>query len=64
MVYNDLTLGYDIQPINTRVEVGVDNAFDKQPPMLFFPQGFNNNTDPSSFDVLGRYYWARVTVSF
>ncbi|MGH8147766.1 MAG: TonB-dependent receptor domain-containing protein [Rhodanobacteraceae bacterium] len=63
-VYNDLTLAYNIKPLNTRLEVGVDNVFDKQPPMLFFPQGFNNNTDPSSFDELGRYYWARMTVNF
>jgi hypothetical protein len=24
----------------------------------------NANTDPSDFDLMGRYYWGRVTVKF
>jgi len=63
-VYNNLTAGYNIEPINTRVEVGVDNVFDKQPPMLYANNSQNANTDPNDFDTLGRYYWARLTVKF
>jgi outer membrane receptor protein involved in Fe transport len=62
-VYNDLVAGYEIEPINTRIELGVNNMFDKQPPQLF-NRGHNANTDPQDFDVLGRFYWGRVTVSF
>ena len=52
------------EAINTRVEVGVDNVFDKQPPDLYTNNSLNANTDPADFDVLGRYYWTRATVSF
>ncbi|HET7560920.1 MAG TPA: TonB-dependent receptor [Rhodanobacteraceae bacterium] len=63
-VYNDLTVGYNIEPINTRLSVGVDNVFDKQPPFLYANNTLNANTDPSDFDTIGRYYWARMTVNF
>ncbi len=62
--YHNVTVGYNIEPINTRVDVGVDNVFDKQPPFLFANNTLNANTDPSDFDTIGRYYWARLTVKF
>lgn len=63
-VYSDVSIGYNIQPINTRVDFGVNNLFDKQPPMLFANNTLNANSDPSDFDFMGRYFWARVTVKF
>jgi outer membrane receptor protein involved in Fe transport len=63
-VYNDVSLGYNIEPINTRIDVGVDNLFDKQPPMLYNNNAPQANTDPVDFDVMGRYYWGRLTVKF
>lgn len=63
-VYNNLTLGYNIEPINIRIDVGVDNVFDKQPPLLYQNNSQNANTDPNDFDTLGRFYWARITVKF
>ena len=62
--YNDFSLGYEIAPINTKLQVGVNNAFDKQPPI--FTQGvvINANTDVSTYDVLGRYYFVNATVKF
>jgi outer membrane receptor protein involved in Fe transport len=63
-VYNNVTLGYNIEPINTRIDVGVDNVMDKQPPVIYANNSQNANTDPNDFDTLGRYYWARVTVKF
>lgn len=62
--YSDFTLGYTIKPINTRLDIGVDNVFDKQPPLVFANNTVNANTDPSDFDTLGRYYWGRLTVNF
>jgi outer membrane receptor protein involved in Fe transport len=62
--YNDFSIGYDLAPINTRLDFGVNNVFDKQPPMLYANLTLNANTDPSDFDLIGRYYWARVTVKF
>ena len=63
-MYSDVSLGYNIAPINTRVDFGVNNLFDKQPPMLYANNTLNANTDPSDFDLMGRYYFARVTVKF
>jgi outer membrane receptor protein involved in Fe transport len=61
--YHNLQLGYQIEPINTRIEVGVDNVFDKQAP-VFWQYGFNGNTDERTYDTIGRYFWARLGVKF
>jgi outer membrane receptor protein involved in Fe transport len=50
--------------VNSRVEVGVDNLTDKQPPMMFQNNVLNANTDVNTFDTIGRYFWARYTVKF
>jgi outer membrane receptor protein involved in Fe transport len=63
-VYNDVSVGYNIAPMNTRVDFGVNNVFDKQPPMLYANNTLNANSDPSDFDFMGRYFYARVTVKF
>ncbi|MEO8669923.1 MAG: TonB-dependent receptor [Tahibacter sp.] len=62
--YHNLQFGYNIEPISTRVEVGIDNVFDKSPPILFQNNVVNGNTDPVNFDTVGRYYFARVAVKF
>ena len=62
--YNDVQVGYNIEPINTRIDLGVDNIGDIDPPFLYANNSLNANTDPGNFDLMGRYYWARVTVKF
>ena len=62
--YNDVQVGYNIERLNTRVDVGIDNVGDIQPPFLWANNSLNGNTDTATFDTLGRYYWARVTVKF
>ncbi|MDQ6647319.1 MAG: TonB-dependent receptor [Pseudomonadota bacterium] len=63
-VYSDVSIGYDIEPYNTSVTFGMNNVFDKKPPFLYANNTLNANTDPSDFDLQGRYLWARVTVKF
>ncbi|QHG87226.1 MULTISPECIES: TonB-dependent receptor domain-containing protein [Xanthomonas] len=63
-VYNNLQLGYNVQPWHTRFEVGVDNIANKQPPLYYSNNAGNANTDVATYDVLGRFYWARATVTF
>ena len=63
-VYHNVTAGYNIEPINTRVDVGIDNLSDKQPALLYQNNVLNGNVDPNTFDTVGRFYWARVTVKF
>lgn len=62
--YHDISVGYDIKPFNTRIDIGVNNVADKQPPLLYANNTNNANSLAGVFDYLGRYYWARVTVSF
>ncbi|MGH8145623.1 MAG: TonB-dependent receptor domain-containing protein [Rhodanobacteraceae bacterium] len=64
LVYNDFQVGYDIQPINTRIDLGVNNAFDRTPPLITMSNVVNGNTDVNTYDTIGRFYWARVTVKF
>ena len=62
--YSDVSLGYEITPINTKIQVGINNVFNKQPPFLYANNVLNANTDPADFDLIGRYYWGRVTIKF
>lgn len=61
-LYHDVSVGYRIEPIHTRVDLGVNNLFDRQPPFLYTNNSNNSNTVAGAFDLIGRYYWARVTV--
>ncbi|WP_241988128.1 TonB-dependent receptor plug domain-containing protein [Dokdonella fugitiva] len=63
-VYHDLQFGYNLEALNTRFDIGVNNVGDKQPPLLYANNTLNANTDPSDFDLMGRYYFGRVTVKF
>ncbi|MEO8748707.1 MAG: TonB-dependent receptor [Rhodanobacter sp.] len=64
--YSDVSLGYEIKPINARIDVGINNLFDKQPPLLYENNGGagNGNTATNYFDPIGRFYWTRLTVNF
>ena len=62
--YNDVSVGYEIAPINTKFQLGINNVFNRQPPFLYANNTLNANTDPADFDLIGRYYWGRVTVKF
>lgn len=46
--------------------VGVDNVFDKDPPLYADDSqaGQQANTEPSTFDILGRRYFVNATVRF
>ena len=61
--FHNLQAGYNLEAINTRLEAGVDNVLDKDPPLLY-QFGFNGNTDERTYPTTGRYYWARIAVKF
>jgi outer membrane receptor protein involved in Fe transport len=63
-VYHNVQVAYKVEPWHTRFELGVDNLADKQPPLYFANNVTNANTDVATYDLLGRYYWMRATVSF
>ncbi len=60
--YTDLTGAYTFKRIGTEVLVGVNNVFGKNAPLIY--SGFNANTDSSTYDQIGRAYFARVKVTF
>jgi outer membrane receptor protein involved in Fe transport len=63
-VIHSFNVGYALPSVNSRFEFGVDNVFDKQPPLLYQNNVLNANTDVNTFDTVGRYYWGRYTVKF
>ena len=63
-IYHNLSFGYNLAAYHTRFDVGVNNLFDKQPPLMYQNNVLNSNTDTNTFDTIGRYFWGRVTVTF
>lgn len=63
-IYHNLAFGYNIEPLNTMVQVGIDNVADKQPPLFYQQNVINANTDVNTYDTIGRYFWGKVTVKF
>jgi iron complex outermembrane recepter protein len=65
--YLDMTASYTVNKTMS-VLVGVNNVLDKDPPQLtsdFFPTAFvNGNTYVGTYDTLGRYLFANVTLNF
>lgn len=61
--YNNISGSYDLKRYHTTLTAGIDNLSNKQPPM-FYQWGSNGNTDAFTYDLMGRYYWMRATVSF
>jgi iron complex outermembrane recepter protein len=62
VTYHNLQFGVSIDKLKFRL--GVDNVFDKQPPLIYQNNSLNGNTDERTFDTVGRYYWSSLTVNF
>ncbi len=62
--YVDLTLGYKFEKTNTKVQFGVQNLGDKQPPILYQNNVTNANTDVQTYDTQGRRFWLSVSQKF
>ncbi|QQX81903.1 TonB-dependent receptor [Shewanella sp. KX20019] len=61
IVYHDLSATYDVN--NTlRLSGGVNNILDEEPP--YYSGNNDSNTDPYTYDVLGRYFFVRASVKF
>ncbi|TQM17543.1 TonB-dependent receptor-like protein [Pseudoxanthomonas sp. 3HH-4] len=61
---HSFSAAYSLPWFNSKIEVGLDNAFDKQPQTMFQNNVLNSNTDVQTFDTVGRYLWARYTMNF
>jgi len=66
--YFDLTSAIKVAD-KVQVRVGVNNLFDKDPPVVggsttASPPTYNGNTFPSYYDSLGRFIFGEVVVQF
>jgi outer membrane receptor protein involved in Fe transport len=64
--YHDLRGGYDFSE-NVNVYFGINNVLDEDPPVLGQATNYGAtgiNTDPVAYDVIGRRYYAGISVDF
>jgi iron complex outermembrane receptor protein len=61
VVYHDLSATYDVTNM-VRLSGGVNNILDEEPP--YYSGNNDSNTDPYTYDVLGRYFYVRASVKF
>lgn len=61
--YHNVSASYALSKYHTTLSGGIDNLSNKQPPM-FYQWGSNGNTEAYTYDLIGRYYWMRATMSF
>lgn len=61
ITYHDIEASYRFAP-NTKVSLGIDNFTDRTAPLVY--GGFNGSTDMRTYDVTGRFFWARAEVKF
>jgi outer membrane receptor protein involved in Fe transport len=61
----DLAAIFRVEP-SYSLRLGVNNVFDREPPLVLFcgGSGCNGNTYSQWYDPLGRYFFAGFTVNF
>ena len=59
-VLNDVRFTYFFENVSTTF--GVNNLFDKDP--SFANTGFNDNTDPRTYETTGRHIFVNVGIKF
>jgi iron complex outermembrane recepter protein len=62
--YTNLSVGYTFAPTNTHIQAGVQNVFNRQPPIFYQNNVENANTDVATYDVLGRRWFVGFTQKF
>ncbi|RLV58496.1 TonB-dependent receptor [Parashewanella curva] len=61
VVYHDMLGSYSLTDSVT-LSGGIKNAFDKQPP--YYSGNNDSNTDPYTYDVIGRFFFLKANVKF
>ena len=61
VVYHDVSGSYLINE-TVALTAGINNLFDKQPP--YYSGNNDSNTDPYTYDVLGRRFFASMSIKF
>ena len=60
-IYHDLSAAWAIDE-TFELSAGIRNLFDKEPPV--YENNIDQNTDPSTYDMVGRFYFAGVRARF
>lgn len=62
--YLDMTFGYGFSGAmeGLLLRVGITNLTDQEP--IIYPSNQQSNTDPSTYDILGRRYFVAATYTF
>ncbi|MGX2077220.1 TonB-dependent receptor domain-containing protein [Xanthomonas campestris pv. campestris] len=63
VVYHDASLSRKIAALHGTLALGVDNLGNRKPPR-FYSYSNAANTEASTYDTLGRYFWSRLRVEF
>jgi len=60
----DVFVSYSLESMfgKTQLALGVNNLFDKPPAVIY--NGFTAATDPTAYDLLGRFFYGRLTQTF
>lgn len=63
-ITGDVFLGYQVKTSagTSRLTVGVNNVTDSKPPLIYV--GFAGDSDASTYDYMGRYFYARLSQLF
>lgn len=61
-LYHDLTVNYTVGDSGISVTAGITNVTDEAPPYIDI--GFNAGTDPATYRLFGRGYYARLNWKF
>jgi iron complex outermembrane receptor protein len=61
IMYHDLSGYYDLTN-NISLSAGVNNLLDEKPP--YYTGSNDSNTDPYTYDVMGRYFFVRASMKF
>lgn len=63
-IYNDVSVTYDIRPIDARVTLGVQNVFNQQFPIAYTAGAPPNFLGEMGYRIPGRFLYARLGVRF
>ncbi|HUK01224.1 MAG TPA: TonB-dependent receptor [Steroidobacteraceae bacterium] len=64
LAYLNGTVGYTVKQTNTRLQLGMQNITNRQPPFMYQNNVVNANTDVSTYDLLGRRWFVSFVQKF
>jgi outer membrane receptor protein involved in Fe transport len=64
VVYHDVSLSRKIEKLHLDLSGGVNNLFDRDPPRFWGYSANAANTDASTYDTMGRFFWVKARLAF